>query len=63
MPPRAPLAPHLEAGHRDRRHLEVVDVDAGGVEPDHDRPLQGPRATRLESRDVVTVEPFLSVVP
>ena len=52
----------VEAGDRDGRHLEVLDVAA--------RPTLRPtitarfsiRAARLESREVVTVAPFGSVV-
>jgi len=29
-----------EPGDRDRRHLEVEDVDTGGVDPRHHRPLE-----------------------
>src|SRR5205823_1759817 len=35
-----PLGADLEAGDGDGGHLEIVDVDAAGVEPGHDRPLE-----------------------
>ena len=41
----APLGadrPHLEPGERDRGRLEVDDVDACRVEPDHHGPLERP---------------------
>ena len=42
-----PLGADPEAGHRDRRHLQVCHVDASGVEPCHYRLLQHPRRAGL----------------
>ena len=42
MPARLADERDLEPGDRDGGHLEVVDVDAGGVAADHHGPLEGP---------------------
>ena len=51
---------NLVTGHR--RGLEVLDVAAGGGDPDHGRPLQHPRRPARVPRDAATVAPLGRVV-